>query len=362
MKIALVCPYGWDRHGGVQTHVRDLARALAARDHTVRVLAPRTLRAAELGAVVDTAGRAIAIPANGSVAPIAPGPDAWWSTRHHLKRLAPDVIHIHEPLILSSSLYAVTTKIAPCVGTFHAAADKSALYRIFSPVLRPFAERLAVRTAVSQQAMAFVSRYFPGTYEITPNGVDVARFRSAPVKDLGPGKKILFAGRIEQRKGIETLIEAMALLEEGTLLVVAGSGPREGHARALAQRLGVRACFLGRLPDDEFAGLFRSVDVYCHPATGRESFGIVLLEAMAGGAPVVCSDIPGFRHAAGDAAVFVPPQDPHALATALKEALDPARAETMRALGSARAESLDWVHLVDGVIAIYERARGSRAR
>ena len=362
MRVALVCPYAWDRHGGVQTHVRDLARALAARDHIVRIVAPLTLGASRSDPSVDVAGRAIGIPANGSVAPIAPGPDAWWATRTALRRFGPDVIHIHEPLIPSTSLYAISTKVAPIVGTFHAAAEKSALYRTLRPVLRPFAEKLTVRTAVSGQALAFVSRYFPGTYDITPNGVDVARFRTAEPLDLGDGKKVLFAGRIEERKGLEVLIEAMSHLDDDVTLFVAGTGPRESKARALVARTGVRARFLGALPDDEFAGLFRSVDVYCHPATGRESFGIVLLEAMAGGAPVVCSNIPGFRSAAGDAATFVTPGDPAGLTAALRRVLDPAEADLMRTLGAARAEALDWRHLVDDVEKLYERAVASWAR
>ncbi|MQB00071.1 MAG: glycosyltransferase [Actinobacteria bacterium] len=359
VKIALVCPYGWDRHGGVQTHVRDLSRALARRAHDVRVLAPVAVRAHRMDASVEVVGRAIAIPANGSVAPIAPGPDAWWSTRRRLRDVRPDVIHIHEPLILSSSLFAITTKLAPCVGTFHASADKSALYRLFAPFLRPLADRLTLRTAVSEPALAFVSRYFPGTYEMTPNGVDAQRFRSAPPFELGAGKKVLFAGRLEERKGLETLIRAMARLgRSDATLIVAGSGPREPEARALVARTGIRARFLGALSDETFAGLFRSVDVYCHPATGKESFGIVLLEAMAGGAPVVCSELPGFRTAAGDAAVYVPPGDDRALAVALGRMLDdPEQAALMRDLGATRASAFDWDSLVDDVIELYERAR-----
>ena len=364
MKVALVCPYGWDRHGGVQSHVRGLAAALAGRDHEVKVLAPLTLRASRRDASVDVVGTAIAIPANGSVAPIAPGPDALWSTRRRLRAFAPDVVHIHEPLILSSSLFALTSSVAPSVGTFHAAAESSGLYRVFAPLLRVAADRLTIRTAVSEQALAFVGRYFPGTYEITPNGVDAARFRDAPAMDLGEGKKILFAGRLEARKGIEVLIRAVErLARSDATLIVAGDGPLEARARAMVARAGVRARFLGALPDDAFASLFRSVDLYVHPATGGESFGIVLLEAMAGGAPVVCSDLPGFRTAAGDAATYFPPGDEAALAALLGDLLeDTQRAGTMRDLGSARSGSFDWATLVDQVLEIYERARGSWVR
>ena len=359
-----MCPYGWDRHGGVQTHVRDLARALAGHDHDVRVLAPLTLRASRPDASVDVVGHALAIPANGSVAPIAPGPDALWSTRRRLRELRPDVIHIHEPLILSSSLFAVTSGLAPCVGTFHASAEKSALYRIFAPVLRPAAEKLTIRTAVSERALAFVSRYFPGTYELTPNGVDASRFRDAHPLDLGETRKVLFAGRLEERKGLAVLIRAIARLDRPDVeLFVAGSGPLEPQARALVARTGIRARFLGRLPDEQFSGLFRSVDVYVHPATGRESFGIVLLEAMAGGAPVVCSDLEAFRAAAGDGATYFPPGDDSALADALAGLLDdPARSDLMRNLGRARADMLDWSALVGNVIDLYQRAREAWAR
>jgi phosphatidylinositol alpha-mannosyltransferase len=261
-------------------------------------------------------------------------------------------------------LYAITDKIAPCIGTFHAAADRSALYRVFAPVLRPFAEKLVLRTAVSEQALDFVSRYFPGSYEITPNGVDVERFRSAPKVDLGPGRTVLFAGRLEERKGLSVLIRALArLARPDVTLIVAGAGPREAEERALIARSGITARFLGAPDDETLAGLFRSADVFCHPATGRESFGIVLVEAMAGGVPVVCSDLPGFRTAAGDAAVYFPPGDDAALADALVPALDdPERAAVMRKLGEARAEAFDWNSLVDDVAKLYERARDRWAR
>jgi phosphatidylinositol alpha-mannosyltransferase len=364
MRIALVCPYAWDRHGGVQTHVRDLARVLTRRDHEVRVLAPMTGRPTGADPSLDVVGRAIAIPANGSVAPIAPGPGSAWSTRRRLRAFRPDVIHIHEPLILSSSLFAITPRSAPCIGTFHASAEKSALYRTFAPILRPMADRLTMRTAVSEQALAFVSRYFPGTYEITPNGVDTQRLRDAVPLALGTGKKILFAGRLEERKGLEVLIRAVDRLGRSDVtLVVAGAGPREPEARALVARTGIQVRFLGALPDEAFAGLFRSVDVYCHPATGRESFGIVLLEAMAAGAPVVCSDLAGFRSVAGDAAVYVPPGDDAALAVALARMLDdPEHAELMRGLGEARSSAFDWESLVEEVTELYQRARDAWVR
>lgn len=363
MRIALVCPYAWDRHGGVQTHVRDLSRALARRGHEVRVLAPATQRLPS-DPSVDVVGRAFAFPANGSMAPIAPGPDAFVATRRRLRSMRPDVIHLHEPLIPSSSLYAVTGKLAPCIGTFHASARRSALYRVFAPLLRPVADRLTLRTAVSEQALAFVSRYFPGEYEMTPNGVDADRFRTARRVELDGRKKILFAGRLEPRKGVEVLIRAVARLQRSDVtLIVAGDGPREPEARALVARTGIRAEFLGALPDDDFAGLFRSVDLFCHPATGGESFGIVLLEAMAAGTPVICSDLAGFRAAAGDAAVYFPAADDDALALALARMLDdPEQARVMRNLGAARSTAADWDSLVDDVIGLYGRARDTWAR
>jgi len=394
MRIAIVCPYAWDMVGGVQTHVRALARTLARRDHEVRIIAPLNSRSrggsdgygapgyaasgygapgyAASGYGADgfapdgygapgfvAAGRAVGIPANGSVAPVAFGPGAALGVRRALKEFAPDVVHLHEPLIPSVSLHALWGADAPLVGTFHASADSSLGYRAARPVLERAARRLHVRTAVSDAARALVSRYFPGDYALTPNGIETGAFADAEPLDLGPGRHILFFSRIERRKGLEVLIQAMTRLRDlGATLVVAGSGPEERHCRKLAAQLGVRAEFIGRLDEPDVPRAYKGADVYCAPGLGGESFGIVLVEAMAAGTPVVCSDIGGFRAVAGGAAELVPPGDPGPLADALRAVLtDGGRAERMSKAGRRLASMYDWNRLVAGVEAIYERAR-----
>jgi phosphatidyl-myo-inositol alpha-mannosyltransferase len=364
VRVAIVCPYAWDRPGGVQSHVRALAPALRARGHEVIVVAPRVSPSRSTdqdGAIA--AGRAIAIPANGSVAPISFGPGAAAAVGRILNEHDPEVVHLHEPLIPSLSLLALRSCSGPSIGTFHAAAEASLGYRIAAPALTRAWAKLGLRTAVSDAARALAAQYFPGHYHLTPNGIDVDRFSTASPVDLGPGKKVLFFSRIERRKGLEVLIQAMTRVRDlEATLVVAGDGPRARKSRQLAERLQVKAHWLGAVHEDMKASIYRTADVFCAPGLGRESFGIVLLEAMAAGAPVVCSDIVGFRSAAKGTAEMVPAGDPGRLAHALRTVLtDDARANSMRTAGSRTATMFDWSRLVVGVEGLYERARSGDA-
>ena len=361
MKVALVCPYAWDRVGGVQSHVRSLAHALESRGHTVQVLAPSSVTLTHQvgsGGNIKLVGRAIGVPYNGSVAPLAFGPLAAAGVRVALRDFDPDVMHLHEPLIPSLSLLALMNSKVPAVGTFHASAEDSLAYLIAKPGLRRAMKRLKVKTAVSDAAREFVSNFFPGEYRLTPNGVDAARFASAKPLDLGDGKKVLFLGRIEARKGLEVLIRAMARLEDLNVeLVVAGSGPEERYCRSLADDLSVPVRFLGRLGEEELPRIYRRADVYCAPGLGGESFGIVLLEAMAAAAPVVCSDLMGYRAVASGAAKLVPPGQTGPLASALREVLDDdEEAARMSKLSERMAGVYDWARLVDNVEQAYAEA------
>ena len=357
MKIALVCPYAWDRPGGVQSHIRALAAALQERDHETLVVAPTVARRASQASGVERAGHAVGIPANGSVAPIAFGPMASAALRRAIKAFAPDVIHVHEPLVPSLSLLTIWNRFhVPLVGTFHAAANESAGYRIARPVLARAIAQLTLRTAVSAAARELVGRYFPGDYETTPNGVDIRRFASAEPLELGPGGKILFLSRIERRKGLEVLLQALTRVRHlGVRLIVAGEGPGLKDAVALAKSLGIEAEFIGRLSEEDVPRAYRAADVYCAPGLGGESFGIVLVEAMAAGAACVCSDLPGFRAVVGSAGILVPPGDAGALAEGLEAALTD-RGEELSTAARERARAFDWDHLVVGVEAIYRKA------
>ena len=359
MRVALVCPYAWDRPGGVQSHVRSLAAALRRRGHEVAVLAPHAdAVSGSAGGDVTLVGRAVSVPANGSVAPLAFGPLAAVGVRRALGAFDPEVVHLHEPLIPSLSLLSLWNTRAPAVGTFHAAADSSFGYGVAKPLLSRAIRRLAVRTAVSDSARALVARYFPGVYTLTPNGTDVVAFAQAEPHRVVDGPSVLFFSRIERRKGLEVLIRAMARLRDlDATLVVAGSGPEEKAARALAARLSVRAEWMGRVENDAVAGTYAGASVYCAPGLGGESFGIVLVEAMAAGAPVVCSDLPGFRAVAGGAARLVPPGEAGPLADELRAVLgDPGEAERMSRAGRTLAGAFDWNRLLPGVEDVYERA------
>jgi phosphatidylinositol alpha-mannosyltransferase len=369
LRVALVCPYAWDRYGGVQSHVKSLAARLRQRGHLVRVLAPaarrpqvRALR--RNGAVI--VGRSVPIPANGSMAPVAFGPGAGAATRAALRAFRPDILHLHEPLVPSVSLMALLNTAVPVVGTFHAAAQRSFGYGASRPFLDRAIRRLSVRTAVSEAARDLVARYFPGDYVLTPNGVDVARFAHAEPLDWGPGRKVLFVGRLERRKGLEVLVEAMAALHDlDATLIVAGDGPEAPFARLLARRLRVRVRWTGPPSDRDLPRAFRSADVYCAPNLGGESFGVVLLEAMAAGTPVVCSSLPAFRAVAGTAAALVAPGDVRQLGAVLRHTLsDEVVAKSMRAAGRARAGAFDWGGLVGRVERIYRQglAAGVPAR
>ena len=355
MKVALVCPYAWDVPGGVQSHVRSLAACLRRRDHDVMIVAPARGRDADGATVV---GRSVPIPANGSIARLGLGPTTWVRVRRALADFQPDVVHAHEPLIPGASLYALLQSNGPVVGTFHAAAESSVGYAAARPVLARAAARLRARTAVSDAARSLVARYFPGDYRLTPNGIDHDRFAQANPEDLGPGKHVVFLGRIERRKGLEVLLQAMARIPDlGADLVVVGRGPEERHARALETRLMLRVRFVGAVSDEEKARLLRRADVFCAPALGGESFGIVLLEAMAAGAPVVCSSLEGFRAVAGRAAVLVEPGDPGLLADALRRVLsDGSLSRRMRAKSAEVSAGFDWGRLVGNIEEIYERA------
>jgi phosphatidylinositol alpha-mannosyltransferase len=367
VRVAIVCPYAWDRVGGVQSHVRALGRALTRRGHEVQILAPSSLTLThQVGGPgnVKLVGRAIGVPVNGSIAPLTFGPLAAAGIRTALHDLEPDVLHLHEPLIPSLSLLALLNSRTPAVGTFHASAEGSIGYRLAKPVLRRALERLKIRTAVSDAARSLIGGYYPGEYLLTPNGVDVERFATAEPLDLAPGKKILFLGRLEQRKGLDVVIRAMSHLSDlDAELIVAGTGPEEARNRTLAKRMGVRVRFLGRLGEEELPRAYRSADVYCAPGLGGESFGVVLLEALAAGAPVVCSNLEGYRAVAEGAAELVPPGQVTPLAAALRKVLtDEDHAAHLRKLSRRKAANFDWERLVVGVQAIYERALSGHQR
>ena len=356
MRVALVCPYSLALPGGVQAQALGLARSLRNLGIGASVIGPCDGPPPAPG--VFPVGVSIALAANGSIAPVAPDPPAVLRTLAILRAERPDVIHLHEPLVPGPCLTALLSGLAPVVGTFHASGRVPA-YEYLRPVVRYVARRLAARTAVSDMARNLAARCLGGEWEVLPNGVDVARFAKAdPWPGRGEERAILFVGRHEPRKGLEVLIEAFRHLPrtpgDGTVLWVAGEGPETARLRAVSPP---DVQWLGRISDDELARRLRAAAVFCAPALHGESFGVVLLEAMAAGTPVVASDISGYRDVAraGQEAILVPPGDPAALCGALVDALDGSEAiDDLVEAGSARAAGFSIDRLAERYAALYE--------
>jgi phosphatidyl-myo-inositol alpha-mannosyltransferase len=362
MRVALACPYAWDAPGGVQTHVRQLAGKLLEHGHQVEVLAPARRPPAE--SYVRRVGRPIGIPYNQSVAPIAPWPPGYGIVRRYLRTFRPDVVHVHEPLVPGPSMFAALAATAPVVATFHAYGERAWLLDAAAPALRPVWRRLDVRLAVSKAAATFVESRFRGDgVRIVPNGADVELFEGAAPAPLPDGRRILFVNRLDRRKGFPVMVEAfrhLAVERPDVILVVAGDGRDRGAVRELPIDARARTVMLGSVPHPHLPPYHAACEVFCAPATGRESFGIVLVEAMAAGLPVVASDIPGYREVVrnGMEGLLVPPRDAEALAAAIGRLLDhPDEAERFADAGRQRASRYSWERIVREVEAIYADAR-----
>jgi phosphatidylinositol alpha-mannosyltransferase len=362
MKIGLVTPYIYPVPGGVNEHVRYLYENLRLHGHDVRIISSsHGLQRASEGDVIRL-GKGFSMPTNGSVGTITVSPRYVGLVDDMLERERFDVLHFHEPFVPFLSLILLRRSRSVNIATFHAYAGFSPAYEFGARVMQGHAARLHGRIAVSAAARHFIDRFFPGDYKIIPNGVDVDRYRRAvPLARWQDGtRNLLFVGRHEPRKGLLDLLKAYRILRKTGCqcrLLVVGSGPQEREARryVMTRRLsGVE--FLGRVTDGEKAQLFKSADVFVAPATGRESFGIVLLEAMAAGAPIVASDIHGYKGVVkrGEQGLLVPPGEPRELATAIGRLLadDRLRAE-MSASGMARAEAFGWERVTDRVEAYY---------
>ena len=363
MRVALACPYAWDAPGGVQTHVRQLAARLRGRGHEVLVVAPSTGRPAE--PYVRSVGRPIRIPYNESVAPVAPTLRARGRVRDALRAFRPDVVHAHEPLVPGVGMFAVRATDRPVVGTFHAFAQRSALFAAAGPILRPLWRRLDVRIAVSRAAAEFVrKRIGRGGIRVIPNGVEVELFAEAIPARLPEGRRILFVNRLDRRKGFPVMIEAFRLIaarRSEAVLVVAGDGGDRDAIRALSPAVRARVVMLGTVPHRRLPPYHAASEVFCAPATGRESFGIVLVEAMAAGLPVVASDIPGYREVVRDGVegILVPPGDPGAVAGAVDGILgDSEQGASLGAAGRERAREYSWDAVAAEVESVYREVAG----
>ena len=361
MRIGMVCPYSFDVHGGVQAHVLQLAEVMRARGHDVSVLAPASPDVS-LPDYVVSGGKAVPIPYNGSVARLRFGP----ATHRMVKRWIADgdfdVLHLHEPNAPSLSLLALMVADGPIVATFHTSTTKSLALGVFQGILRPWNEKIVGRIAVSDLARRWQIEALGSDAVQIPNGVDIASFSSAPPLPGYPrdGKTVLFLGRFDEpRKGMEVLLGALPALVKSfpdIQLLIVGRGDDDDLRGEAGEHAG-HLRFLGEVSDAAKASALRSADVYCAPNTGGESFGIVLVEAMAAGTPVVASNLDAFRRvlADGRAGCLVPVEDPTALADALVAVLaDDALRHRYITAAAKEVRRYDWSVVADDILRVYE--------
>ncbi|QKW05527.1 glycosyltransferase family 4 protein [Streptomyces sp. NA04227] len=368
MKIGIVCPYSWDVPGGVQFHIRDLAEHLRALGHQVSVLAPAD-DDTPLPEYVVSAGRAVPVPYNGSVARLNFGFLSAARVRRWLHDGTFDVIHIHEPTSPSLGLLTCWAAQGPIVATFHTSNPRSRAMIAAYPILQAALEKISARIAVSEYARRTLVEHLGGDAVVIPNGVDVGFFAGAeprpewqtPAEQRETGGTIGFIGRIDEpRKGLPVLMKALpAVFAErpDTRLLVAGRGDEKEAVAGLPREMRGRVEFLGMVSDEDKARLLRSVDLYVAPNTGGESFGIILVEAMSAGAPVLAADLDAFAQVLdrGEAGELFANEDADELATAALGLLgDPDRRAELRALGSAHVRRFDWSTVGADILGVYE--------
>lgn len=346
MRVALVCPYSWSVPGGVQAHVAGLAAALRRSGHDVDVLAPADGPA---GGAIGL-GRSVPIPSNGSVQRVALSPAAVRRTARLVRGGGYDVIHVHEPMLPAACLTAVAAARVPVVGTFHMFRRELLFYRVFRPVVRAAARKLAARIAVSGAARDYAARALPGAYAVIPNGIDYEALAALPSRRRGG--RILFVGRPEPRKGLAVLLDAFRRLPTDAELVLVG--PTGAH--------GSRVHALGRVDQARLQEELSRADVLCAPSLGGESFGVVLAEGMAAGVPVVASRIDGYTEVLDErAGCFVPPGAAAALAETLRELLGNRQLrEELGSNGRELAQRFAWPTVAEQILAVYETATDSR--
>ncbi len=362
MKVGIVCPYDWSVPGGVQVHVRDLAVALQRLGHEVSVLSPCDDET-DLPSFVVSTGRPVSVSYNGSKAKVAFGPVSTRRVRRWLREGEFDVLHVHEPASPSVSILSCWSARGPIVATWHSSMERSRALAAMYSLVQTALEKVSARIAVSEAARQTLVEHMGGDAVLIPNGVDCSLFGDAePLPGWpGTGGSLFFIGRIDEpRKGLQVLLQALPLIAQqhpGVRLLVAGPGDVEEYRDGLEPDLASRVEFLGLVSEAVKAQAFVSADVYVAPNTGGESFGIVLLEAMASGTPVLASDLEAFRRVTdeGRAGASFRNEDHADLARAAIALLDSAeeRARLSRA-GLARAREFDWETVARRVLEVYE--------
>ena len=361
-RIGIVCPYGWDTPGGVQSHVGDLAEYLIRQGHYVSVLAP-AIDEDKLPDYVTSAGRPISIPYNGAVARVLFGPIAASRVRQWITNGSFDVLHLHEPAIPSISLLACWAAEGPMVGTFHAAAKRQKVTFAVAPILEPVIEKLTARIAVSEAARETLTEHLETDAIVVPNGIYADRYRDGKVDSRWTGNTLGFIGRFEEtRKGLEVLVNALPSIiaqYPDVKVFVAGPGDKDAFLKNVDLQLHSRFTFLGRISEEEKANFLTSVSLYIAPNTGGESFGIILAEALAGGASVVASDIPAFDSLLGHGmyGTLFQSENPDDLAKKVIDLLgNEGERREIAARGKLYAQEFDWDVVAEKIYDVYEMA------
>ena len=365
LRIALVSPYDHAFKGGVTDHINSLATEFRRSGHTVRIIAPCS--APEMVDDEDfiPMGRPVPVPSGGSIARVTFS--VWLRPRikELLQREHFDIVHLHEPfagLLTANFLSLAGAENIPTIGTFHTYGG-TRLYKVgFKGLAKPYFRKLSGRIAVSEPARQFISRIFPGDYQVIPNGVQVDEFADAkPFQHLKDGKvNLLFVGRLEKRKGLKYLLSAYARLKwdwpDLRLLIVGPGKPDVDSLRIISERNLQDVVFLGRVSDEDKARYYKTADIFCSPATGRESFGIVLLEAMAAGASVVATSIAGYSSVITDGreGLLVPPKDELELANAIERLIkEPELQHRLRVTAREAVEEYRWERVAARVMDFY---------
>ena len=362
LRIGLVCPYSWDVPGGVQNHIRDLAEFLIANGHYVEVLAPAT-ESDDLPSYVVSAGRAVSIPYNGAVARILFGVGANSRVRSWINEGDFDLLHLHEPAIPSLALLACWAGEGAMVGTFHAAAKYQKAIVAIGPILEPVIEKLSARIAVSEAARLTLTAHLETDAIVIPNGIYAENYRDGTPRAEWQVNTIGFLGRFEEdRKGLPVLLNALPMIARfvpDIRVLIAGPGDSEEILENVDPQLRHRVEFLGKISEEDKADFLSSISLYIAPNTGGESFGIILAEAMAGGATVVASDIPAFADVLGDGkfGALFESENSEILAKVIIDLLrdDLKRSELTKA-GAKHAQRYDWSQVGDEIFEVYELA------
>jgi phosphatidylinositol alpha-mannosyltransferase len=360
LKIGIVCPYSWDTPGGVQNHIRDLAEFLIESGHDVSVLAP-VIDESNLPEYVVNAGKPISIPYNGAVARVLFGPVAFARVRQWISQGEFDLLHLHEPAIPSISLLACWAADGPMVGTFHAAAKRQKIIFAIGPILEPAIEKLSARIAVSEAARLTLTDHLDTDAVIIPNGIYANRYTDGKTIEKWSGNTIGFSGRFEEpRKGLSVLVDALPVISRfapDVKIFVAGPGDPAEVIDGIDPQLRQRFEFLGKITESEKADFMSSVAVYVAPNTGGESFGIILAEALAGGACVVASDIPAFDDLLGHGefgALFESESSTELAKVVIDLLRDETKRKELSARGKERSKKFDWTVVAQQIYSVYE--------